>query len=154
MQNNTTVISGFPGIGKTYLSGQSAGCYGIVDSDSSRYSWKVPNKERNPEFPHNYIEAIKGWFWNEYIKVVLVSSHKEVRDALVDNMIWFTLVYPHRLLKYEYLERFEKRGNNPYFVQLLDENWDNWIDELEGQTGCEHIVLMSGDYLSDVYLGD
>ena len=33
----------------------------------------------------------------------MVSSHKEVREALVENGIFFTLVYPEPSIKEEYI---------------------------------------------------
>lgn len=56
-----------------------------LDSDSSNFSWvKDENgnntKERNPEFPKNYIEHIKSNIGK--VDVIFVSSHKVVREAL------------------------------------------------------------------------
>jgi hypothetical protein len=82
--------------------------------------------------------------------MILVSSHKEVRDALVDNAIEFTLVYPNKDIKDEYIQRYVDRGNEEKFVNLLKNNWSNWIPELEQQSGCKKIELNSGQYLSDV----
>jgi len=86
----TLVVSGFPGVGKThYFLTESS--HTIVDSDSSSYSWLRPGV-RNPGFPRNYIDQIKSLLGK--CDVILVSSHKDVRDALVDQGILFTLVYP------------------------------------------------------------
>jgi hypothetical protein len=79
-----------------------------------------------------------------------VSSHKEVRDALVNESINFTLVYPRKDIKDEYIQRYIDRGNDGKFVELLKQNWNNWTDELENQEGCEKIELESGQYLSNV----
>ena len=54
---NTRVISGFPGIGKSYLFNNGKNIL-IIDSDSSNFSWLEPGV-RNPEFPHNYMKHIK-----------------------------------------------------------------------------------------------
>ena len=84
--------------------------------------------------------------------VILVSSHKDVRDALVENGIFFDLVYPEIGLKEEYLERYEGRGSNKDFIDLLDKMWDTWVTECENQEGCNHIVLGSGMFLEDAFL--
>jgi len=83
-------------------------------------------------------------------KLVFVSSHKVVRDALVEADIPFALVFPERGLKGEYLKRFRARGSDSNFVKLLDDNWDNFIDELENQAGCTPIRLKAGQFLKDV----
>lgn len=82
--------------------------------------------------------------------MILISSHKEVRDALVENDLSFILVYPSRDIKDEYIKRYVDRGNNESFVDLLNKNWDNWLSELETQEGCVKIELKEGQYLSDV----
>jgi len=102
---DTQVISGFPGIGKTYVA-ESVG--NVLDSDSSAYSWLSPGV-RNPRFPDNYIAHIKENIGTAL--VIVVSSHKEVRDAMVAANIKFKLVYPENRLKSEYLSRYAQRGS-------------------------------------------
>lgn len=80
----------------------------------------------------------------------MVSSHKEVREALVENGIDFTLVYPEPSIKEEYIQRYIDRGSPESFVNLLTNNWNNWISELEEQRSCDKITLKKGQYLSDV----
>jgi len=138
--NKTTlVVSAFPGCGKSHLF-RNKGEMKILDSDSSTFD--------KSQFPQNYIEHIKGNLGDA--DIILVSSHKEVRDALVDDGIKFTLVYPNNDIKDEYIQRYIDRGNDGKFVDLLRQNWDNWIGELEEQSGCEKIKLDRGQYLSDV----
>jgi hypothetical protein len=136
---STIVISAFPGCGKSHLF-RNKGDKHILDSDSSKFD--------KSQFPQNYIDHIKSNIGQA--DMILVSSHKEVRDAMVDNGIEFTLVYPNREIKDEYIQRYIDRGNNESFVNLLQNNWDNWMNELDDQSGCEKIKLSSGQYLSDV----
>lgn len=146
----TKIISGFPGIGKTeFYKKHSDTC---LDSDSSNFSWSIDEvnvKIRNPNFPQNYIDHLKEnigkYEW------ILVSSHKEVRDALLDNCIFFYLVYPSNSLKYVYLERYKNRGDNGTFIKLISDNWDNWINEIYSiPNGCKHIQLIKDNYLEKV----
>ncbi len=135
----TIVISAFPGCGKSHLF-KNKGNKQILDSDSSKFD--------KSQFPQNYIEHIKSNIGD--VDMIMVSSHKEVRDALVDNGIDFTLVYPNKDIKDEYIQRYIDRGNEEKFVDLLKKNWENWILELEQQQGCKKIELNGGQYLSDV----
>jgi hypothetical protein len=135
----TVIISAFPGCGKSHLF-RNKGEKQILDSDSSKFD--------KSQFPQNYINHIKSNIG--LADMILVSSHKEVRDALVDNGIEFTLVYPNKEIKDEYIQRYIDRGNEDKFVELLKNNWNNWIPELEQQNGCKKIELKSGQYLSDV----
>lgn len=135
----TIIISAFPGCGKSHLF-RNKGEKNILDSDSSTFD--------KSNFPQNYIEHIKSNIGSA--DMILVSSHKEVRDSLVNEKIEFTLIYPSRDIKDEYIQRYIDRGNNENFVNLLQNNWDNWMNELDEQTGCEKIELKTGQYLSDV----
>lgn len=135
---NAVLLSAFPGTGKSYFYKNSKKT--VLDSDSSTFD--------KSKFPENYMKHIKGN--KKKADYIMISSHKEVRDALVENDLDFTLVYPDISLKDEYLKRYKERGSNEKFVELLSKNWENWIEELESQKGCRKIVLKSGIYISDV----
>jgi len=138
----TRIYSGFPGIGKSHIyeSHKFDSSQIILDSDSSKFDKTL--------FPGNYIKHIKNNI--DKVSIIMVSSHDVVREALVKENIDFILVYPDRSLKEIYKERYIKRGSPKAFIDLLEKKWDDWIDELENQEGCEKIVLKKGQYLSDV----
>lgn len=141
LELKSIVCSAFPGTGKTYY---CAGDYQpvdfAIDSDSSKFD--------KQDFPQNYIEHIKNSLGKH--SRIFVSSHQEVRSALIQNEIEFTLVYPDVSLKNEYIERYKKRGSNNSFIKLINDNWDDWISQLQNQKGCKHIVLKSGQFISNV----
>jgi hypothetical protein len=139
LENKTLVISAFPGCGKSHFFRNNEDKE-VLDSDSSKF-----DKEH---FPKNYIEHIKSNLGK--VDIIMVSSHKEVRVALVENEIPFTLVYPSPDIKDEYIQRYIDRGNTGSFVELLNNNWELWLNELEEQVGCEKIKLVENQYLSDV----
>lgn len=120
----------------------------IIDSDSSMFSWLYDpytlkkTDKRNPEFPHNYIEHIKTKMETE--DIIFISSHKQVRDALKDSSISYTLIIPRRELKEEWVERFRSRGNTEEFINNVIQNWDSWMDELYNES-CEHAILLDKD---------
>jgi hypothetical protein len=114
----------------------------VLDSDSSKFDKK--------NFPANYIEHIERNIQDPKIDKILVSSHKDVRDALLKKGIPYVLVYPERDIKDEYIQRYKDRGNNDAFVDLLNKNWDNWMDEMDNQEGCQKVTLSSGQYLADL----
>lgn len=126
----TKIISAFPGMGKTTYHKNNPET--TLDSDSSGFSWVV-NKEgekvRNPNFPQNYVNHIKENI-GKY-QYIFVSSHKEVRDALLDNSLYFTLVYPDINRKDEFIERYRNRGNDENFIKLVESKWEEWIGEIE-----------------------
>lgn len=136
---NTLVISAFPGCGKSHFFRQNKDKI-VLDSDSSTFD--------KSDFPRNYIQHIKNNLGTA--DIIMVSSHKEVRDALVENGIDFTLVYPDPSIKEEYIQRYIDRGSPQSFIQLLEKNWENWISELDEQKNCKKINLKENQYLSDV----
>ena len=116
----------------------------ILDSDSSLFSWiydENGNKtdKRNPDFPNNYIKHIKDHMETE--NIIFVSSHKVVRDALREAGIPYTLIYPEKGMKDEWIRRFKERGNDEAFIKFQDEHWDEFIDDMENETYPEKVVL-------------
>ena len=139
MEKQTRLISAFPGCGKSHLF-KNKGKRAILDSDSSKF-----NKDY---FPENYMQHIKNNMGKA--DIICISSHDVVREALVESKLPFTLVYPDRSIKEEYIQRYKDRGNEESFVKLLENNWEAWMDGMETQKGCDHIKLQTGQYLSDV----
>lgn len=136
------VICGFPGVGKSYVvRHQNELGLKILDSDSSTFYEK--------EFPQKYIEHIESVLSKGEVDIILVSSHKVVRDALKENNIDFFLVYPDILCKAEYIERYQERGSPESFIDFLRKNWDNWITKCKQETDCSHIILKRGQTLYD-----
>ena len=137
----TFVISAFPGTGKTYFYNQYKGKNSLIvlDSDSSNFSWIKDEKgnnttKRNPDFPNNYINHIKENIGKA--DIIFVSSHDIVRQALYDNGIKYIVVYPENNCKDEYLERYRNRGNTEEFINMMDKNWDRFIDGMKNDKGA------------------
>lgn len=139
--NGTIIISAFPGTGKTtYEGGDYHPANWSLDRDSSGFS--------RDNFPNNYMTDIISRLG--YYRILFISSHKEVRSALNLLGIPFTLVYPDVSLKDEYITRYKTRGNKQQFIDLLNENWEAWINELQSQSGCKHVVLQSNQFIANI----
>ena len=138
----TKIISAFPGTGKSVYHQKHKEI--TLDSDSSNFSWVIDesgNKVKNPEFPKNYIDHIKENI-GKY-EFIFVSSHKEVREALLENCIFFYLVYPDDRRKDEFIERYKNRGNDEKFIELVSNNWDDWMKEIRFlPDGCKRINMV------------
>lgn len=144
-----TIVAAFPAAGKSHYADRNGG---VLDSDSSAFSWKwitFDVRERHPDWPANYIAHITEACAEG--RTVLVSTHAEVREALFANGIPYTLVYPHPALREEYRRRMTERGSHPALIaKVIDELWTGALVECAGERGCVHVVLRSGEYLSDV----
>lgn len=153
----TKVISGFPAIGKTYAARNSN--FMCVDCDSSQWNWLTdPNGDflmtnnrgrlSNPNFPQNYIDHIKFQMRHDFLDFIFVSSHENVRQCLKDNLIDFTMVVPALNCKKEYYKRMEQRGSPMSLIQLVMDNWNDWLIERQLESNC--IVLNQGQTLIDI----
>jgi hypothetical protein len=147
------VISAFPGTGKsTFFNKLPILKSGLdcLDSDSSKFSWSGPGV-RHPGFPQNYIDHIKSNL--NSTDVIMVSSHKVVRDALVKAGIEFVLVYPSKDLKQDYLDRYEARGNDSGFLKLMTDKFEDFVQECLDQVNCIHAELTKPtEFVEDVVL--
>lgn len=146
-----TVICGFPGVGKsTYASNKC----NVDDAESSAFSHVFDpdhpeTRERNSEFPQNYISHIRRMAGTHGYEYVLVSSHKEVRQALRSAGVPYIVVVPKMELKDEYLKRYIKRGSPQPFVDLLYSKWREFLAEIEDED-APIVHLDAGEYLADV----
>ena len=149
------IISAFPGTGKTYFS--STTNLSVLDFGSGGYS-RIPNAGEkvdwplNPEFPGNYLRAMKKVMGDH--DIIFVSCQGSFTEAMVAESLDFYLVYPDRNLKEEYIQRYRQRGSPESWIANIERNWDEWLKENETQEGCTHIRLSSGQYISDVILLD
>ena len=137
--SKTLIVSGFPGVGKSFYVRNSPDC---LDIDSSNFDKSL--------FPQNYIEHIKSQLG--VVPIIFVSSHKKVRNALVAEGLHYILVYPDCSLKDEYLARYKKRGSDDIFINLMRECWTDFILDMKGQSGCVHLVLQRREFVSKRFL--
>lgn len=150
---NTIIISGFPGVGKSYFVKTHQDIL-VLDSRSSELSWLKDEQGKNtilknPQFPQQYIDHIKENLGS--FDIILVSSHDTIRKALEDNNIEYFLAYPNKALKDEYMNRYIHRGNDYNFIKVVETNWDKWISDIEKEKFPFLIQLGCRQYLSDLF---
>ena len=158
--NKPMIIAGFPGVGKS----MAANLFGTADTEnenfcidleSSYFHWIVDkdgNKHLHPEWPANYINAIKMLLFEtrglekyKNLKYVCISTHKDVLNALSDQEIEFCIVAP--LSKENTIDRYKRRGSSEEFIQKLDENWDIFMNDLDSYNMP---VIKTDEYLYDI----
>ncbi|QBX06840.1 hypothetical protein H1O16_gp427 [Burkholderia phage BcepSaruman] len=136
------VICGFPGIGKSAFVSRAAAGVPVLDSDSSTF-----DKSR---FPENYVEHIRESL--QAGKSILASTHAEVRQALADACVPYTIVCPSsHAQKAEYIARYRHRGSPPAFIDLMDRMFDGFLASCFSDRDAEDIYLLyPGEFMSDV----
>lgn len=132
------VISVFAGLGKTYVGKKYKN---VCDLQSSpyRYDYRGVNfndyeklkyageKNVNPEWPNNYVVALKSAMEN--YDIVLVPSNEDIRALLLSNKIPFMFVLPTLDSREVLLERYKKRNNNEKLIGEVLNYFDNWSRE-------------------------
>jgi len=118
------------------------------DNDRSEAGKANPDNEMRPEWPENYVHAIKD-VMDKY-EYILIPSDFRVLALLQAEKIPYTLIYPCRDSKEEYHARYIKRGNTENFLSIFYEHWDWFMDNLESDKFGKHIVLQPHKFLSDV----
>ncbi|QAY01154.1 hypothetical protein ZPAH1_orf00137 [Aeromonas phage ZPAH1] len=141
------VYSAFPGSGKSFLTKNNKFVqYKVKDLDSSEF-----NKD---QFPDNYLSAIFDEIKRDEVDFLFVSTHPEVIQGLVDQGIDIYLVYPEKkvderhsiwaenennALKEIFMDRYTSRGSPTEFVQYMDKNFWDFVDQLD-QLDNTHIT--------------
>lgn len=136
------IVSSFPGCGKRYLYDSFKDKIRIIYSDSNKF-------DKN-NFSDNFINYIKRNIENT--DIILVPSHKEVRDALIANYIDFDIFYPSKNRRMEFLINYIKNGRLSSSIKKIDENWNQWISEIENEPSnfcCKHELKNEGDFIGN-----
>lgn len=127
------VISAFPGVGKSKA----------VESITNLVDLDLPGIPMP-----DYVAKVRDHLAEG--KIVLVPSWETLRMALRDASIPYSIVYPQRDLKSDYMLRYIKRGSDEKFLNTLQNRWDAFIDTCESDPSDDHLVLkQSQAYLSD-----
>lgn len=124
----TTIVSGFPCIGKT----TNAKLFPLIfrDLESSEFHWLNGDGHTiHPAWIGNYINSIKALDKSGMYYTVMVSSHAEVREAMAKAGIRYTNIYPEDSPEMLELitQRAIKRGSTKEFVDNLRENYSDWV---------------------------
>ena len=149
----TVIVSGFPGIGKTTY----AKIYpqAIRDLESSDYhlfnDLLTGEKKQNPDWPGNYIEAIKNLDKSGMYRRVLVSSHQTIRTAMKEAGIKYTNIYPEdsKEMMDIMLKRYEDRGSPKKFIEDIRWNWKSYIGGMHNDSNAIAHIMLTPKTLED-----
>ena len=156
----TTIIAGFPGIGKTYLEENDPN---VLDLESSDYHWiydaslndqnkekrkGCSNKKLNPQWPWNYIRDILACYETGKYSYILVAAQLPIMELLSTAQVPFIVVAPNKDCKEEYRKRYQERHNPSSFISNVFSNWDCYMEEIKKYSDV--FYLQPGQHLSDV----
>ncbi len=127
----TRIVAAFPGMGKTHLTKRNpesclelgVSVYKPIKDDNGNVI------KTNPDFPKNIIEDILKNIGN--YEFIFVGTDQQILDALVENCLFFYLIYPYETQKIEYFEKYQNRGSSNRFKDLMERNWYDYILNLD-----------------------
>ncbi|MDR0462183.1 MAG: tRNA uridine-5-carboxymethylaminomethyl(34) synthesis enzyme MnmG [Christensenellaceae bacterium] len=159
----THIFAGIAGIGKTMLAKKYKN---VLDLESSSFKYDYshlkdydseklkgdPSRKLNPNFPENYITAIKDGIGKyDYI---FIWANDEVFSEYEKNGIDYKIIRPtpSAEIEQEYYQRFRKRGNNDEWAQRVAKslNSEAWTTKLNA-TGKAIIYLQHGETLESYF---
>ena len=152
---NSVIIAASAGCGKTTLAQKYPDIVAYIESSVYKYllgtmtkaeieAAKHTKREDNPDFPHNYIDAIINA--GKTHKIVCVWLNRIILPEYDRHGIPYILCYPDHEAVMEYRQRFIDRGNNDLFINHVMDTYDYYIDQWETMPG-EKIVLHKGETL-------
>ncbi|KAH8785719.1 hypothetical protein F5883DRAFT_636628 [Diaporthe sp. PMI_573] len=144
------IISAWPCVGKTYFTKLKAEEeYPPIDLDSSAYDLK------SSAGTVKYVEDIEAKARGSPNSILLVSSHAEVRQLLMDKGLKYLAVsiddledWKHRQLKRVNDDPNHENAHRGLLKKGIAE-WDIWKAREAGEEGPK-IVLGNGQYLADL----
>lgn len=156
------IIAAHAGTGKTIFASQ---VFDSVDFVCMPYKYYLPDGafsneeveskkadlslEMRDEWPGNYIKAVINQY-NEN-RYVVIPPIAVVLEALRKEEIPYILCYPERTARAEYERRYKNRGNTEAFLDIFIRHWDMFLNNMESDPGKYHMVMKSGEYLTDLY---
>jgi len=138
---SATIVSGFPGIGKSYLT-KHYKHESLFDATliCSKFFWQIPGSKINPDFPENFILYLKS-ISNDY-EIIFTPFIKSLSDALANQNFKHIVVYPSECLENDYLKRYRRRGDSPIFMHLVSMKWNEYYIELEDLKKYDNIKFV------------
>ena len=158
MEKQGIIISGFGGVGKTFLANKYKN---VCDLESSpfKYDYKYVHKKNyekfkgqplrklNEDYPQNYINAIKEAASKYDIVCVRYNGDEEV-DFYDTYGIDYIVCYPTKSAYKNYVKRFKERGNSDEWIEKNKKYFEIAYNRCKNFKG-KKILLHDNETLED-----
>lgn len=158
LDSRCVVICGFPGVGKSTFADKKVLWLEGRTKRSVPKSWRIIDLESSEfdksMFPENYVGHIANIrdrcdeLGNRI--VICCSSHKDVREELLNSGIVPVVVIPSLDDKAAYEASLRARVGHPAPVDIIMANLDAWIKEIEDDERLDVVRLQPGQHLSQL----
>ena len=159
--NNSIIISGFGGVGKTFLAKKYKN---VVDLESSPYKYYYSdvktvdyeklkgckNRTIRKEWPENYINAIKKALTEYDIVCVRYNGDEEV-DFYDTYGLDYIVCYPTKSAYKKYIKRFKDRGNSKAWIEKNKVYYETAYQRCKNFKG-KKILLHDDETLEDALI--
>lgn len=124
LRQSALVVAAFPGAREAQIEHllQDEGCP-VIDLDSTPFR-RTKDGSINPRFIEDYMAALEPYLDKK--TMILVSTHAEMRDALIANNIKFVYAGPTAESKDSWLFSLLK-AEKLELARLVDENWTSFV---------------------------
>ena len=136
------IISCFPCCGKTYFCTNYFEQMDVIDHDMYDFRFRGGHGDKWFDF---YLARMRQLI--RKFDYIFVNAIPEIIEQLPSTSM---VIYPHKSLKNDWVNRAKSRGGESAFPKLLEEKWDEWIKACEKWKGKSH-VLAKGEYLTDCF---
>lgn len=148
------IVSAYPACGKTSFCKFRCSNINAIDLDPAPFH-QINNSTKgityNEKFPQNYIDQIMNTINNseDPTTLIFISTHKEVRDALVKAKIPYIIIFPDLSMKDIWISRMQKRNDNAEIIKKADMNYEKYIREIRDYESNNPLVykylMLDGD---------
>ncbi len=152
------IIAGFAGIGKTFCGARYRNC---IDLESSPYKYiydrgsriqiekmkGAPNRILNPDYPQNYINAIKEAV-SKYDVVFVQLQPLDINLEYDKNHLDYICIFPNLNTKTKLRNIYLDRGNNDAFADKCIEALNKFYD-ICNERDYNVIELEEGEFIED-----
>lgn len=140
----TILISGFPGIGKSFS---------FEHSSLRILNYCSVNVTARPDTLKDLCDLIQDGFLNEW-DYIFVTYSKMVNEELRKLQIPYIVVYPELDSKTEYQKRLQSKDRSEKWVCDMLDSWDELIVDIQDPRSIDYynsIELSTEQYLSDIF---
>lgn len=91
----------------------------------------------------SYVNDLVERIVSEEYKYIITRDHEQVRFKLLERGLKVITLFPSISLKGEYLKRYKANGEDPAFLDIAGNNWEQWINNYHTIPHCNETRIES-----------
>lgn len=130
------IVSSFIGCGREYL--------------KNAYGDKIKVFDASQVDLENIVDEVMGKV--DENDIVFIPFSKKVRELFNERNIDYDVFYPEKERRGEFIENQVRKRSNPKAIQMLDKNFNKWVDEIEedeNENCYKHKLSHFGEFIGN-----